>query len=70
MTEEEIKAEIRKFITWGHSREDVLIELAFKYAPLFSDLEEEWGSDHYEDACREYAKGVFLTATDLWRLVG
>ena len=70
MTNDEIKAEIRKFITRGHSREDVLIEMAFKYAPSFSGLEEEYGIDCYEDTCKAYARGVFLTASDLWQLSG
>jgi len=64
MTDAEIKADIRKHITRGDSREDLLIELAFKYAQPF-DL--TWSN---KNAAAEYSKGVFLTATDLWRVSG
>lgn len=69
MTDAEIKAEIRKFITRGHSREDVLIELAFKYAPSFEGIEEEYGCDGGKEALQAYSSAVFMTAAGLWRLV-
>jgi hypothetical protein len=75
MTEDDIilktASEIRKFITRGHSREDVLIEMAFKYAPSYS--EQVHGCSVLADfdvVQQNYSKCVFLTAVDLWRLQG